>query len=93
MPDAGILAYLRLLGVFRAAPGGYKAAMDKLQRDRRGEIYQDELTENQSTTRPSRREEAEKTRQMDPNVDSQEGDEAMAQDRFGNERKGEGQDR
>ncbi len=57
--------------------------MDKLQRDRRGEIYQDELTENQSVPRPTRREEAEETRQLDPNVDSHEDDETMAEDRFG----------
>lgn len=68
--------------------------MDKLQRDRHGEIFQDELTENQSTPRPSRREDAEATRRLDPNVDSQEGDAAMSEDRFGrNERKRDDQKR
>jgi len=62
--------------------------MDKLQRDRRGEIFQDELTENQSTPKPPRRDDAEQQKNYDPDVDSEEADEAMAQDRFGrNERK------
>lgn len=56
---------------------------DKLTRDRRGEIFQDELTENQSMPSPQRREDAEETKQLDPQVDSEEGDRAMAEDRFG----------
>lgn len=69
------------LGSRRA--GGYNVAMDdKLPRDRSGEIFQDELTENQSKPRPSRLEDAAHNQRLDPNVDSQEGDEAMAQDRF-----------
>lgn len=65
---------------------------DKLTRDRRGEIFQDELTENQSMPRPSRREDAEASRQLDSQVDSQEADRAMAEDRFGrNEDKKAGQ--
>ena len=55
---------------------------DKLPRDRSGEIFQDELTENQSKPRPPRLDDAAHRQQLDPNVDSQEGDEAMAQDRF-----------
>lgn len=62
--------------------------MDKLQRDRRGEIFQDELTENQSTPRPPQRDDAEHGKAYDPGVDSQEADESMAQNRFGrNEQK------
>ncbi|HET9097556.1 MAG TPA: hypothetical protein VFN37_12920 [Candidatus Baltobacteraceae bacterium] len=56
---------------------------DKLTRDRRGEIFQDELTENQSMPRPSRREDAEESTELDSQVDSQEADRAMAEDRFG----------
>jgi hypothetical protein len=63
--------------------GGYKAAMDKLRRDQHGEIYQDDLTENQSMPRPPRRDDAESVKQYDTGVDSQEADEAMAENRFG----------
>ena len=56
---------------------------DKLTRDRRGEIFQDELTENQSMPRPPQREDIEASRQLDSQVDSEEGDRAMAEDRFG----------
>lgn len=56
---------------------------DKLTRDRRGEIFQDELTENQSMPSPSRREDFEESTKLDPQVDSQEADRAMAEDRFG----------
>lgn len=59
---------------------------DKLTRDRRGEIFQDELTENQSTPRPSRRDDAETDRSLDSQVNSQEADRAMAEDRFGRNR-------
>jgi hypothetical protein len=70
---------------FSAWMRGYKPAMDedKLQRDRRGEIFQDELTENESMPSPASREVPSETLEMDPGVDSQEGDEAMAENRFG----------
>lgn len=55
---------------------------DKLPRDRAGEIYQDELTENQSKPRPPRRDDAAHDEQLDPNVDSQEADQAMSEGRF-----------
>ncbi len=61
--------------------------MDKLKRDRDGEIFQDDLTENESMPSPSRREDAEETRRLDPNIDSQEDDETMADDRFGVDQK------
>jgi hypothetical protein len=57
--------------------------MDKLQRDRRGEIFQDELTENESMPRPPQRDDAEGKKNYDTDIDSQEGDEAMAENRFG----------
>jgi hypothetical protein len=57
--------------------------MDKLPRDRSGEIFQDELTENESMPSPARREGPSETLELDPNVDSQEGDQAMAENRFG----------
>ncbi|HKU67422.1 MAG TPA: hypothetical protein VJP85_06590 [Candidatus Baltobacteraceae bacterium] len=56
---------------------------DKLQRDRRGEIYQDELTENESMPRPPQRDDAESTKRYDTDIDSQEDDESMAENRFG----------
>lgn len=56
---------------------------DKLTRDRRGEIFQDELTENQSMPRPSRRADDESNLELDPQVDSEEGDRAMSENRFG----------
>jgi hypothetical protein len=72
---------------------GYKAAMDKLQRDWRGEIFQDELTENESMPRPPQRDDAEGEKKYDTDIDSQEADEAMAQDRFGvDEKKRSGQE-
>jgi hypothetical protein len=57
--------------------------MDKLQRDRDGEIFQDDLTENESMPSPARREDDNESLDMDPDVDSQEGDEMMAENRFG----------
>ncbi len=57
--------------------------MDKLGRDRRGEIYQDELTENQSMPRPPRRVDAESDKRYDDLIDSQDADDAMAENRFG----------
>lgn len=63
-------------------PRGYKALMEKIRRDRDGEIFQDDLTENQSKPRGPRREEDEETLNLDPDVDSQEADEALAKGRF-----------
>jgi hypothetical protein len=57
--------------------------MDKLPRDRDGEIFQDDLTENESMPSPARREDPDETLDMDPDVDSQDDDEAMAENRFG----------
>lgn len=57
--------------------------MDKVRRDRDGEIFQDDLTENESMPSPARREDDDEDLQLDPNVDSQEDDETMADDRFG----------
>jgi hypothetical protein len=57
--------------------------MDKFPRDRDGEIFQDDLTENESMPSPARREAADEAEQLDPDVDSQEDDEAMAENRFG----------
>lgn len=57
--------------------------MDKLPRDRDGEIFQDDLTENESMPSPAHREQADETEQLDPDVDSQDDDEAMAENRFG----------
>lgn len=56
---------------------------DKRKRDEFGEIFQDDLTENESKPRGAVREEVEETLKLDPNVDSQEDDEAMAENRFG----------
>jgi hypothetical protein len=57
--------------------------MGKLQRDAHGEIFQDELTENQSKPRGPRRDDAEHQTTYDPGIDSQEADAAMAENRFG----------
>jgi hypothetical protein len=57
--------------------------MDKLPKDRDGEIFQDDLTENQSKEGGPRRDDAARDKTMDPGVDSQEGDRAMEQNRFG----------
>jgi hypothetical protein len=63
---------------------GYKVGMEeKLHRDRDGEIFQDELTENESMPRPTQRDDAEAGKHYDTDVDSQEDDDAMAQNRFG----------
>ena len=56
---------------------------DKRKRDEFGEIYQDAFTENESKPRGAVREEVEETLKLDPNVDSQEDDQAMAENRFG----------
>lgn len=65
------------------APRGYKAGMDKLPRDRHGEIFQDDLTENESMPRPTQRDDAEGEKNYDTDIDSQEDDEDMAEDVFG----------
>jgi len=62
---------------------GYNRSMEKLNRDRSGEIFQDELTENESKARGAVREDSEEDLHLDTDVDSEEGDEAMADDRFG----------
>jgi hypothetical protein len=62
---------------------GYKPAMDKRKTDEFGEIFQDDLTENESKPRGAVREEVEHDLNLDPNVDSQEADRAMAENRFG----------
>jgi hypothetical protein len=51
--------------------GGYKGGMDKLERDRHGEIFQDELTENQSMPRPPKRDDAEKRKAYDPQFEGE----------------------
>lgn len=62
--------------------------MDKFIRDRSGEIFQDDLTENETKARGEKRDDAEATLRMDPDIDSQEADSAMAENRFGvNEQK------
>lgn len=57
--------------------------MAKYERDASGEVYQDALTENESKPRPPRRDDAEHVKTYDTDVDSQEGDDAMAENRFG----------
>ena len=57
--------------------------MDKLPKDRDGEIFQDELTENQSKERGPRRDDVARDETMDPGVDSQESDRAMEENLFG----------
>jgi hypothetical protein len=56
---------------------------EKLQRDEAGEIFQDDLTENQSKLDGPERDDIERLEKMDPGVDSQEGDRAMEENRFG----------
>lgn len=57
--------------------------MEKLPKDRAGEIFQDELTENESKPRGPARDDTAHGKNLDPNVDSQEGDRAMEENRFG----------
>ena len=57
--------------------------MEKLGRDRSGEIFQDELTENETKLSGARRDDIEHEIKYDTNVDSDEGDRAMAENRFG----------
>ena len=53
------------------------------KRDRSGEFFEDAFTENESKPRGAVREEVEEDLTLDPNVDSQEDDRAMAENRFG----------
>jgi hypothetical protein len=57
--------------------------MDKLPKDRDGEIFQDDLTENQSKPGGPRRDDAAHDKAMDPGVDSQEDDRDMKENLFG----------
>ena len=57
--------------------------MDKLPKDRDGEIFQDDLTENESKPRGPRRDDVAAGEHMDPGVDSQEDDRDMEQNLFG----------
>lgn len=60
---------------------------DKHVPDRSGELYQDAFTENESKPRGQVRDDVEGTMHLDPDVDSQEADRALAENRFGlNER-------
>jgi hypothetical protein len=56
---------------------------DKLGRDRAGEIFQDDLTENETKARGEKRDDEESTLRLDPDIDSQEADRAMAENIFG----------
>jgi len=53
-----------------------------MERDRAGEPFQDDFTENRGPD-PVEKEENAETETPDPDVDSQAGDEAMADDVFG----------
>lgn len=57
--------------------------MGSFKRDEFGEIFQDDLTENESKPRGPVRDEIAETERLDPNVDSEEDDRAMAENRFG----------
>jgi hypothetical protein len=57
--------------------------MDKLPKDRSGEIFEDDLTENQTKMGGPARDDAERDEKMDPNVDSQEDDRDMEENLFG----------
>lgn len=74
--------------MFPARPGllprGYKRDVkDKHIPDRSGELFQDAFTENESKPRGAVRDEVEGSTRLDPDVDSQEADEALAENRFG----------
>ena len=56
---------------------------DKRIPDRSGELYEDAFTENESKPRGAVREEVEETERLDPDVDSQEDDELLAENAFG----------
>jgi hypothetical protein len=53
-----------------------------MERDRDGEPFEDDFTENRGPSGPRREEEAERLT-LDPEVDSQEDDRTMADDVFG----------
>jgi hypothetical protein len=53
-----------------------------MQRDRAGEPFQDDFTENRGPTGPEQEDSAERET-LDPDVDSQAGDQAMEDDVFG----------
>lgn len=53
------------------------------KRDRDGNIFEDDLTENESEPGGAVRDEVAHDKRLDPNVDSQEADRAMAENRFG----------
>jgi len=56
---------------------------DKRKTDEFGELYQDAFTENQTKADGAVREDVEEDMKLDPNVDSEDDDRAMAQNRFG----------
>jgi hypothetical protein len=56
---------------------------DKYKRDEFGELFQDAFTENQTKRDGSVRDDIEHDIHLDPNVDSEEADRAMAENRFG----------
>ena len=56
---------------------------NKRKRDEFGEIFQDDLTENESKAPGPIREDEEEKLTLDPGIDSQEDDELMAENRFG----------
>lgn len=62
---------------------GYKQLMEKPARDRDGEIFEDDLTDNESEPDGPVREDAAETLELDPQVDSQEDDADMAENLFG----------
>jgi hypothetical protein len=55
---------------------------DKRIADRKGELYQDAFTENESKPRGEVRDDVEGSTQLDPDVDSQEADRALEQKSF-----------
>lgn len=57
--------------------------MEKRKTDRDGEIFEDDLTENESKPRGAVRDDVEGDLSLDSQVDSEEADEAMRDDRFG----------
>ena len=57
--------------------------MEKRKTDRDGEIFQDDLTENESKPRGAVREDVEEDLTLDSQVDSDEADRAMSENRFG----------
>lgn len=56
--------------------------MEKFARDRSGEIFEDDLTENDLPS-GAVRDDAQATLRLDPDIDSQEADRAMAENIFG----------